>query len=160
MILTRGADHLLLPADEAVVARFRGEVPVLILIPHIFFMFFAMMWSIRTVLEAIVGGDRRRRLATVTLAMLVLGGLILGPIVQKYAFGAFWAGWPLGEDLTDNKLAVAVLAWVWAVVSRGDGRRARLAVVIAGLVMMTVYMIPHSMHGSTLDYETMETISG
>lgn len=160
LTLTRGTEHLLLPSDEAVVARFKGDVPAYILIPHIFFMFFAMLWSNRAGLEAIVGGPGRGRMALTTLGLLMLGGLILGPIVQKFAFGAYWTGWPFGEDLTDNKLAVAVLAWVWASWRRGDGRWPRATAIIAALIVMAVYMIPHSMHGSTLDYSSMEVRTG
>jgi len=160
VFVSRDDEVLSVNGAEAVVARFKGDVPRLVLAPHIFFMFFAMLWSNRTGLEALVGGPGRRRMALTTLGLLVLGGLILGPIVQKYAFGAFWTGWPLGGDLTDNKLAVAVLAWVWASWRRHDGRWARATAIIAALVVLAIYMIPHSLHGSTLDYATMETVSG
>jgi Na+/melibiose symporter-like transporter len=123
-------------------------------------MFFAMLWSNRAGLEALVGGAGRHNMALTTLGLLVVGGLILGPIVQKYAFGAYWTGWPLGEDLTDNKLAVAAAAWAIAVWRRGNTKSARTVAIIAALVVLAVYMIPHSMHGSTLDYSTMETGSG
>ena len=161
VLLTKGDQTLtVMNGDEAVVARFKGDVPSYVLAPHIFFMFFAMLWSNRTGLEALAGGIRRQRMALTTLGLMVVGGLILGPIVQKHAFGAYWTGWPLGEDLTDNKLAVAVLAWVWASWRRGSGRWPRAVAIIAALVVLAVYMIPHSMLGSTLDYSTMETISG
>ena len=63
-------------------ARFKGDVPSFILGPHIFFMFFAMLWSIRAVLEAIVGGPKRRMLSVATLVMLLLGGTILTLVVM------------------------------------------------------------------------------
>lgn len=161
VLLTKGETTLtVMNGDEAVVARFKGDVPAFVLAPHIFFMFFAMLWSNRTGLEALTGGLKRQRMALTTFGLLVVGGLILGPIVQKYAFGAYWTGWPLGEDLTDNKLAVAAAAWAWASWRKGNGRWPRAIAIIAALVVFAVYMIPHSMHGSTLDYSTMETISG
>lgn len=160
VILTRGDRTIVVNGDEAVVARFKGDVPGFVLGPHIFFMFFGMLWSNRAGLEALVGGAGRHRMALMTLGLLVVGGLILGPIVQKYAFGAYWTGWPFGEDLTDNKLAVAALAWAIAVWRRGSGKDARAAAIIAALVVFAVYMIPHSMNGSTLDYATMETVTG
>jgi len=160
VVLALDEDILAVGGEEAVVARFKGDVPPFVLVPHILFMFLGMLWSNRTGLEALVGGPRRDRMALVTLGLLVVGGLILGPIVQKYAFGAFWTGWPLGEDLTDNKLAVAVVAWGWASWRRGDGRWPRATAIIAALIVLAVYMIPHSLHGSTLDYATMETVSG
>ena len=157
--LTAGTETLLLPTDEAVVARFKGDVPPWILIPHILFMFLGMLWSNRAGLEALADGAALRRQARITLALLGLGGLLLGPIVQKHAFGAYWTGWPFGEDLTDNKLAAAVVAWL-LVVLMPTGRRGRVLAVIAALVVFGVYMIPHSMHGSTLDYATLQTVSG
>lgn len=160
VILVRGDATQAINGEQAVVARFKGDVPAWVLVPHIFFMFFAMLWSNRCGLEAVAGGPRRRVMALTTFGLLIVGGLVLGPIVQKYAFGAFWTGWPFGEDLTDNKLAVAVIAWGVAALRRDGGRGARTAAIIAALVVFAVYMIPHSLHGSTLDYASMETVSG
>lgn len=158
--LTRGDEALDLPSDRAVVARFKGDVPPWVLAPHILLMFLGMLWSNRAGLEAVFGGAGRSRLARRTLGLLAVGGLLLGPLVQKYAFGAYWTGWPFGEDLTDNKLAAAVLAWAAAALMRGDGRAARLVTLLAALVVFAVYMIPHSMNGSTLDYASMKTVTG
>ena len=93
----------------------------------------------------------------------MVGGLILGPIVQKYAFDAFWTGWPLGEDWTDNKLAVGALLWLIAVIRTQQGgpdnpRAGKWWAVAAMLVIFVIFSIPHSIHGSTLDYETGEHI--
>ena len=54
VVLIRGADTLSVNGEEAVVARFKGDVPPLLLAPHIFFMFFAILWSNRAGLEALV----------------------------------------------------------------------------------------------------------
>lgn len=160
--LLRGRDTWVVTGQENVVARFKGDVPPWVLYPHVVAMFLGMLWSNRTGLSALKGEKILRRLAGTTLGLLTVGGLILGPIVQKYAFGAYWTGWPFGEDLTDNKLAAAVLAWVIAVLAargRRIGARARVFAVLAALVVFAVYMIPHSIAGSTLDYESGETIS-
>ena len=91
--------------------------------------------------------------------MISLG--ILAPGGQKYAFGVYWSGWPLGSDWTDNKLAFMVLAWLIALIlSVRKQTLARVFVVVALLVTLTVYLIPHSMGGSTLDYSTGETVTG
>jgi hypothetical protein len=89
--------------------------------------------------------------------------MILGPIVQKYAFGAFWTGFPLGYDLTDNKTLLMWLVWVGACGAlglRGAGTRreraGRAAVVLATILMLAVYLVPHSLRGSQLDYERLE----
>jgi len=148
------------PAAEAAVARFKGHVPLAVLLIHVLVMFLGMLWSLRGGLEALAGGPRLPQMARVTAVLLACGGLVLGPIVQKYAFDVYWSGWPLGEDLTDNKLAVAVLAWavaVWRLRGyRADDRRGRSWAVAAMLVTFIIFMIPHSLHGSTLDYDSGE----
>jgi hypothetical protein len=137
---------------DPVVIRFKGHVPLFILIPHIALMFSAMLFSTRSGLEALTKGDRAKKLAIWTALMLVGGGIILGPIVQKYAFGAFWTGWPLGHDLTDNKTAFALLFWVIALWRSRKKPDARVWYVLAAVMLMAVYMIPHSVLGSEIDY--------
>jgi len=95
-------------SEDPVVIRFKGAVPAYILIPHILFMFTAMLLATRTGLEALANRERTFRLALWTAGLLFAGGLILGPIVQKFAFDAFWTGWPFGHDLTDNKTLAGV----------------------------------------------------
>ena len=124
-------------------------------------MFFGMMIGVRAALAAALGRPEARRYAWVAVVLIGLGGLVLGPIVQKYAFGAYWTGWPFGEDLTDNKTLVMWLAWVVAVAvlarRREPGDRvARWTVVAASLVTIAVYLVPHSLRGSQLDYGKAE----
>lgn len=153
-----GAQTLRVPAREAAVARFKGAIPLPVLLVHILVMFLGMAWSLRAGLEALVRGPALPRLALTTLVILSFGGLVLGPLLQKFAFGVFWAGWPLGEDLTDNKLAVAVLAWALAVWRMRRGASGRWWAVAATFVTFVIFIIPHSLHGSTLDYESGEQI--
>ena len=150
------------PADGPVVMRFKGDVPAGVLVPHVVAMFFGMMIGLRAALAAAVGRPEARRYAWVTVVLIGIGGLVLGPIVQKYAFGAYWTGWPWGEDLTDNKTLAMWLAWVIAVAvlsRRRDPRDrvARATVAVAAAAMITVYVIPHSLRGSQLDYSRVET---
>jgi len=153
VILARSGEELVLPPDGTAVARFRGSVPALVLIPHILAMFGGMLVATRALLEALAGpGDGARGQVLASAALLVLGGLILGPVVQKFAFGAYWTGWPLGTDLTDTKTLVAVLAWLPATVALWRRHAGRALVVFGWLVMMGVFLIPHSMFGSQLDW--------
>jgi len=150
-----------IPDGEPIVMRFKGDVPAEVLVPHVVVMFFAMLVGIRSALAALLGRPEAKRYAWVALVGITLGGLVLGPIVQKYAFQAFWTGWPKGGDLTDNKTAVMWLVWVVALfvlARRKDpaDRTARASVVLAALVMIVVYVIPHSLRGSQLDYGRME----
>jgi hypothetical protein len=96
---------------------------------------------------------------------IAIGGLVLGPIVQRYAFGAYWTGWPFGTDLTDDKTLAMWLAWVAAVAVfrwRKDplDRLARWVTVAAAVVMIAVYLVPHSLRGSELDYSKLEAGHG
>lgn len=143
--------------DEPVIIRFKGAVPRPILIPHIFFMFISMLFGMRAALEAIFKGDDNRFFVGVTLVTLFLGGLILGPIVQKYAFDAFWTGWPFGHDLTDNKTLATFLFWLFAFFKLRKNPTNRLWPIIAAVVMLAVYIIPHSVLGSEIDHTKTET---
>lgn len=138
--------------ETPVVMRFKGHVPAGVLIPHIIFMFLAMLYATRTGIEAIVKGDKTFSLSIYTTVFLLIGGLILGPIVQKYAFGAYWTGFPLGTDLTDNKTAFALVVWVLAVYKLWKNREKRGWALVAAIVLMLIYLVPHSMMGSEIDH--------
>lgn len=137
---------------EPVVIRFKGDVPLWILIPHVLFMFGAMLLSARTGLEYFHQQPSYNVFVLWTLGMLFVGGLILGPLVQLYAFDALWTGWPVGTDLTDNKTAIAFIVWAASAVMLKRSKQPGLWVVAAALVMLIVYLVPHSLFGSELDY--------
>jgi hypothetical protein len=153
VILQRDDERVTL-GGAPVVIRFKGEVPLPVLIVHVICMFGGMLFSTRAALEFFSPAPAYSRLVLVTVLLLSVGGMVLGPVVQKYAFDAYWTGWPFGTDLTDNKTAVAWLAWViaWLKVKRG-GARAGAWVVGAAVVTMVVFGIPHSAFGSELKYE-------
>ena len=94
--MAKGGAKVLLN-DNPAVLRYKGAVPWFILIPHIFFIFFAMLLSARAGLEAIAKGRLTYVYTWFTVVFLAIGGLMLGPIVQKYAFDAYWTGWPFGS---------------------------------------------------------------
>ena len=162
-----------LPGQEVgqAVLRYRDPVPLGVLIPHIAFMFFGVLIAWRAGLGAIVRPTGLGRLSWWAVGLFTIGGMILGPIVQKYAFGEYWTGIPFGWDLTDNKTLVMWLAWLIAAVAlskmrpalgaeAAEPRRASLAarglVLLASIVTVVVYLIPHSVQGSELDYEAIE----
>ncbi|MDZ7744022.1 MAG: hypothetical protein U5Q03_20390 [Bacteroidota bacterium] len=82
--------------------------------------------------------------------------MILGPIVQKYAFDVYWAGWPFGHDLTDNKTLVSFIFWLIAVFVLRKNPENRTWPIIASVVLIAIYLIPHSVLGSELDYTAIE----
>jgi len=148
------------PEDGGVVIRFKGDVPLGFLIPHVIIMFGGMLLSTRTGLEVFSRKPNYKRLIGWTIVVLGVGGLILGPIVQKYAFDAFWTGWPFGHDLTDNKTVFAVLAWVVAAFALRKAQKPAPWILGAAIIVLIVFLIPHSVLGSELDYKAMDAASG
>jgi hypothetical protein len=160
LTLDDSGNEVRLPQEQNVVIRFKGAVPSLILVPHVIFMILVVIVGLRTLLEAISGRRGLRQLAWTTFLLMLVGGMIFGPWVQHYAFGAAWTGVPFGWDLTDNKTLIMFLCWLVAVLAVGvRGKvepRGRWVVLAASLIMMIVYLIPHSMYGSELDYSKVD----
>lgn len=142
--------------EDPVFIRFRGDVPAFVFIPHIIIIFFAMLLSTRAGIAAILK-EKTYKLTLWTLITLLVGGLIFGPIMQKYAFGAWWTGWPFGNDLTDNKTAVVFLFWAYAMVKVYKNKYHRGWVFAAAVITLLIFLIPHSMLGSEIDW-TQEAI--
>jgi hypothetical protein len=140
--------------ERPVYARYKAPVPHAVLLVHILLIFASMTLALRTGLAALTGGAVRG-LAWATIASLVAGAFVLGPLVQWYAFGVWWSGVPFGYDWTDNKVLVELVAWIGAaivILRSRDARRARTAVLVATAVTLAVYFIPHSVFGSEYDY--------
>jgi hypothetical protein len=154
--LTRAAETILLPAQRPAAIRFTGAVPLGVLVPHIFFMFVAMLLSTRAGLEIFMPKPALRGLAYATLAFLVVGGLVLGPFVEHYAFGPWWTGFPASNDLTDNKTLIAVVGWIAAAIAAGYSKLAKAWVVVAALVVLAVFAIPHSWTGVEPEYAQLD----
>lgn len=143
--------------NKPVILRYKGVVPKAILIPHVIIIFLAMMFSTRAGLEAITRGKNLVKYAMWTVILFGVGGMILGPIIQKYAFGAFWTGWPLGTDLTDNKSLATFVVWLVAWLQLRRNPEQRWWAIVAALVLIATFLIPHSLMGSELDFTTMES---
>lgn len=141
------------------IIRFKGDVPVYWLLPHILLMFLAILLSFSTGLTALLKYPVYTVYAAWAAATFFTGGLILGPIVQKFAFGDWWTGIPFGWDLTDNKTLIAAVFWVIAI-AKNYKQPSRTWTLIACVVMILVYAIPHSLFGSELDHETGKVIQG
>jgi hypothetical protein len=151
--VTRIQEAVVIPSAEGTTIRFKGEVPTWVLVIHVIAMFGAMLLSTRTGLEVFAAAPAYSRSILWTLGFLFVGGLVLGPVVQRYAFGAYWTGWPFGGDLTDNKTLLAFVGWVVAAGAVRRGKRPVAWVLGASILLLAVYMIPHSVLGSELQYK-------
>ncbi|MBU1701114.1 MAG: hypothetical protein KJ970_19950 [Candidatus Eisenbacteria bacterium] len=158
--LEKGDEPISLSGETPVTIRYKGAVPGVVLWPHVFLIFLAMLFANRTTIEAIRPKGNPSSTLGLTLGLLLIGGMIMGPIMQKYAFGAFWTGFPRGHDLTDNKMLIAVIVWIWAWFRNRGGQRNRAWIIFAGLVVFAIFMIPHSMLGSELDYTNLPEGAG
>lgn len=159
LLFEQEGQQQLIPADKPAIIRFKGDVPAYFLMPHIFFMFTSMIFANAAGIFAAFGQKPYRLYATITLLLLTLGGMLLGPAVQYHAFNEAWAGVPLGWDLTDNKTLIAFIFWLIAFMSNRKKERPGW-VVTAALVNLLIFAIPHSMFGSELDYESGEITQG
>jgi len=145
--------------NNPVVIRFKGEVPVSILLPHVLFMFAAMLFSTLAGLMSVIKHPLYKKYTVWTLILLIIGGMILGPLVQYFAFGDLWTGIPFGWDLTDNKTLIALIFWILAVIMNRKHDRP-FYTALAAVVLLLVYSIPHSMFGSELNYATGQVTQG
>ncbi len=141
--------------DKAIYARYKGSVPMLVLLVHILLIFLSMAIAIRTIFETLINGNFKPYIWA-TIISLIFAAFILGPLVQWYAFGVWWSGIPFGYDWTDNKVVLEMVFWLIAAYQNRASKVNRTSVYIAGLVTLIVYFIPHSLFGSEYNYTTGE----
>jgi hypothetical protein len=156
VFLSDPGKEISLTGEEPIIIRFKGHVPLAVLIFHVLVMFLAMLFSTAAGIAALVRWDSARKFAIWTAALLFVGGFILGPLVQKFAFGSWWTGVPFGFDLTDNKTLIAMLGWVAALIAGRGGKPARGWIVGASVLTLVVFMVPHSLFGSELKYTDLK----
>lgn len=145
--------------ESPVVIRFKGDVPAFVLIPHILLMFIAMLFSTLAGLMAVIKYPFYKKYALWTLILFFTGGMVLGPIVQYFAFGDLWTGIPFGWDLTDNKTLIALIFWILAVVMNRKKDRP-FYIALAAIILLLVFSIPHSLFGSELNYSSGHVTQG
>ncbi len=146
--------------EDPVVIRYKSYIPKWIPPPHVLLIFISLLFSTMTAVEALRRGKNVFRYATLTVIAMLIGGMIMGPLMQKYAFGAYWTGWPFGGDLTDNKTLVAFVAWVIAFFVLRKNPKNRFWPVFAAIITLAAFVIPHSVLGSEFDYSAGEVVTG
>ena len=113
-----------------------------------------MLFAVYTLLLVVARKEYQKWLK-ITVATLFVGGFILGPLVQHAAFGPWWAGFPYGTDLTDNKTLISFLLFLVALFTM-KWKYNRWVVALAVLLMVAIFSIPHSAYGSEYDYTTQQ----
>jgi len=152
-------ESVIVGKEEPVLIRYKGEVPAWVLIPHILLIFLAMLFSNFTGILAIAKHPRFRFWTRLTFWFLLFGGMVMGPFVQHFAFGAYWTGIPFGYDLTDNKTLIAFVGFIVAMVFNFK-KPHRISVIIATVLMLVIFSIPHSARGSQLNYQNGQVDTG
>lgn len=150
IILESGGREIPLGGKDPIVIRFKGPVPTAVLVIHILVMFASLLFAAMAGIKALDRKNDPRAFVLAAAGLFFVGGLILGPIVQKFAFGVYWSGFPFGTDLTDNKTLFAMALWIAALAAGRRGRPARGWVVAASAVTLFIHLIPHSLFGSEL----------
>lgn len=158
-IFRTGANEYPILQNEPIVIRYKGDVPALVFIPHVLLMFFGMLLSNLAGLLGVFKIEKARLYTFITFVVMLIGGMIFGPIMQKYAFGEFWTGVPFGWDLTDNKTLIAFLAWAIALLANRKKFRPGF-IIVAAIITLAIFSIPHSMFGSELNHATGTVTTG
>jgi hypothetical protein len=149
--LVRGGERVVFPAEPAI-TRFKGDISAAVIIPHLLCIFGGLLLLMRAGIGALAREAKVPRWTKVGMVMFLLGGFLFGPWMQYQAFGEWWTGVPFGYDLTDNKTLIAALAWLFALWRMRGGQAARGPVIAAALVTLAVFLIPHSVFGSQIDW--------
>jgi hypothetical protein len=160
MIYLQQADESYSLTADPVVIRFKGWIPGWIPLPHVLLIFLALLFSTMAAVEALRRGKNVITYTVITLLCMLIGGLVMGPIMQKYAFGDYWTGWPIGQDLTDNKTLVAFMVWMIAYLFLRKNPKNRFWPVFAAIITLIAFVIPHSMFGSEFDYSSGQVVTG
>ena len=100
--------------EDRIVLRYKDPVSDFILVPHVSLMIIVIIFGIRAGLSALLDHGSMRRWAVIAFSAMTVGGMILGPLVQKSAFGEYWTGFPFGGDFTDNKMLIMWVVWALA----------------------------------------------
>ena len=149
--LSRDGERIVFPAEPAI-TRFKGDISAAVIIPHLLCIFGGMLLMMRAGLGALQKEAGYAGWARLGVLLFGLGGFFFGPWMQHQAFGDWWTGIPFGWDMTDNKTLIAMVAWLFALWRLRGGRNARGPVIAATVITLAVFLIPHSVFGSQIDW--------
>jgi len=155
IVLAKGGRETPLTGANPVIIRFRGDVPIYVVIPHVLAMLLALMFSVRAGMASLDKQSHPGKYAKWAAVLFFIAGFVFGPMMNYFGFGMLWGGFPLGHDLTDTKSLVAMIGWIIALRAGRKGKPARGWVLAAATLLLVVFLIPHSVLGSELDYSKL-----
>ena len=138
---------------EPMMVKFKDPVPAWVVAPHVLCMFggfFFLVWSAFLLVFRSPDDPPGAAVRPARLAWLImfLGGVPFGIAMNWYAFHVYWEAFPFGKDVTDNKTQVALVVWGAAALflakTKGEGKASRAFAVAMALIVLAVYLIPHS----------------
>lgn len=147
--LTSEDKEIRLPSgEENVVLRQIGFVRQELEYPFQIAMLLMLVLGIRAGLTALFDAEQLRRYAWVTFILATVGGMTLRPFVQKAAYGAYWNGVPIGDELSDTWMLTIWIVWLVACLSLGGTRKqvsstSRALVVCAAGILCALYPLPY-----------------
>lgn len=142
--------------QKPIILRFKGKVNRFIIILHVFFMFLSLTLISYLFITALIEKKYSRVVFWINYLAMFLGGFILGPLLQKQAFGVWWSGFPFGYDMTDNKTLFSFLFWSYSAYQLYMKKDIRKYIIVSSIVSLISYLIPHSLFGSEYDYYKSE----
>jgi len=104
--------------DPPFMLKFKGKVPVVLIIAHVLGMAAALFFTFLTfffAIDTLLGKDILKKLGfsiSFTAISIFIGGMLVGAWVTHYTFGGYWEGIPIGWDITDNKTLIILLYWL------------------------------------------------
>ncbi|MCX7955068.1 MAG: hypothetical protein N3A01_07760 [Bacteroidales bacterium] len=146
---------------DPVIIRFKNKVPDVIVVLHIIFIFLGFLSSNISGLLAVFNTNKInliKKFSLITLLLFLIGGFIMGPIMQKLAFGVWWSGFPFGIDLTDNKMLFSFITWVICFI-RFVKTKNNKYIIAAALLTIVIFLIPHSLLGSEYDFKSSKVVN-
>lgn len=138
--------------SKPVVLRFKGEVKTYVLVLHILFLMISLVMNFYIFFDIVFNKKFSRAVFWVNYLFMFAGSFILGPLLQKQAFGIWWSGFPFGHDMTDNKVLFSFIFWTVAAYKIIIKDKPEKWLMVSFLINIVIYLIPHSLFGSEYDY--------
>ncbi len=142
--LLKNGEVLKMSTESSIIIQFTGHIPDVLFVMYLILMFLTLLFSNVTGLLALFNTSSYKIMSLFTLISLIIGGLILGLIVQKYAFNEYWTGIPFGWSLDANKTLVAISVWA-IVLGRIRHSNVKFWILTASLITLTIFTLTYSL---------------